>query len=119
MMFALGCIQSRQCNQDTCPSGVATQNPLRYKALDVDLKSARVANYHASTIANLMELIAAVGLNDPADLQPCHINRRISGTEIRNYAELYPGIPEGCLLSKKDIPEYWRHDWLLATSENW
>lgn len=44
MMFALGCIQSRQCHKDTCPTGVATQNPARYKALDVDIKAKRVAS---------------------------------------------------------------------------
>ena len=50
MMFALGCIQSRHCNLDTCPTGIATQNPARYKALDIDYKSARVARYHAAMI---------------------------------------------------------------------
>jgi glutamate synthase domain-containing protein 2 len=27
MVFALGCIQSRSCNTDHCPTGIATQNP--------------------------------------------------------------------------------------------
>ncbi len=119
MMFALGCIQSRHCNQDTCPTGVATQNPARYKALDVELKSVRVANYHKSMIMNLMELIAAAGLTNLAELQPCHISRRISGAEIRNYAQLYPGITAGCLLVDEDIPGDWRHDWEQAVVNRW
>ena len=36
MMFTLECIQSRHCNRDTCPRGIATQNPARCKVLDVD-----------------------------------------------------------------------------------
>ncbi|UZJ66496.1 FMN-binding glutamate synthase family protein [Sphingobacterium sp. KU25419] len=36
MMFALGCIQALKCNEDTCPVGVATQQPHLYKGLDVN-----------------------------------------------------------------------------------
>ncbi|VAW75167.1 Ferredoxin-dependent glutamate synthase [hydrothermal vent metagenome] len=119
MMFALGCIQSRHCNQDTCPTGIATQNPARYEALDVNDKSVRVANYHASMIKNLMELVATAGLNDLSKLRPRHINRRVDGTEIRNYAELYPCVEEGSLLSDSDRPECWRNDWEQASSSGW
>ena len=90
MMFALGCIQSRHCNQDNCPTGIATQNPDRFEALDVADKSQRVANYHASTINNLMELIAACGIADLDELRPWHINRRISGNVINTYEEIFP-----------------------------
>ena len=31
MMMALGCIQSRHCNTNMCPTGVATQDPARSK----------------------------------------------------------------------------------------
>jgi len=119
MMFALGCIQSRHCNRDTCPTGVATQNPARYKALNVDLKAARVANYHTSIIENLVELIAAAGLDNLDELRPWHINRRINGTDIRNYDELYPCITDGCLLSTDCLPDTWRDDWTQATASNW
>ncbi|MCP4185991.1 MAG: FMN-binding glutamate synthase family protein [Gammaproteobacteria bacterium] len=119
MMFALGCIQSRHCNRDTCPTGVATQNPARYQALDVDLKATRVANYHAAMIENLMELTAAAGLKGLEELQPRHIKRRVYGTDIRHYAELYPGISDGCLLTENGIPESWRDDWLQAKSSRW
>lgn len=119
MMFALGCIQSRLCNQDTCPTGIATQNPVRSKALDVDDKAARVANYHASMIENLVELVAAAGLNSLNELRPLHINRRVNGTKIMNYAELYPSITDRCLLMDVDIPGGWRSDWDKAVSRAW
>lgn len=119
MMFALGCIQSRHCNLDTCPTGITTQTPARYKALDVDSKSVRVANYHASMIKHLMELIGAAGLTNLEELRPGHINHRVRGTEITNYAELYPRIMDCCLLSDADRPASWQKDWEQATSENW
>ncbi len=119
MMFALGCIQSRHCNQDTCPTGIATQNPARYKALDIDDKSVRVANYHASMIKNLMELVATAGLNSLKELQPWHINRRVNGSNISNYAELYPCISEQCLLTAETLPVTWSNDWNQASANNW
>ena len=37
-MFALGCIQSQSCHTDHCPTGVATQDPQRQKALVVPVQ---------------------------------------------------------------------------------
>jgi len=119
MMFALGCIQSRHCNRDTCPTGIATQNPARFKALDVDHKSARVARYHAAMIESLMEVVAAAGLNRLDELRSGHIHRRVHGADTRSYAELYPSLAEGCLRSDSEIPEAWRNDWEQAVSSSW
>ena len=118
MMFALGCIQSRQCNQDTCPTGIATQNPARYKALDVNDKGQRVANYHHSIIKNLLGLVAAAGLEHLHELEPLHINHRVHGTDIRNYSELYPCVEKGCLITNTP-PENWQNDWQQATAYRW
>jgi len=119
MMLALGCIQSRHCHENTCPTGIATQNPDRYKALDIDGKATRVARYHASMIESLVELVAAVGLNSLDEIQPWHINHRINGTETRNYAELYPGITDQCLLTDVNIPKVWQKYWQQASSNHW
>ncbi|VAX01891.1 Ferredoxin-dependent glutamate synthase [hydrothermal vent metagenome] len=119
MMFALGCIQSRHCNQDTCPTGIATQNPARYKALDVDNKASRVANYHDSIIKNLVELVATAGLTNLNDLKPKHINRRVNGSNIKNYAELYPSLENHCLLAGCDVPLDWKDNWEQAQANKW
>ncbi len=119
MMFALGCLQARHCNRDTCPTGIATQDPKRYKALNVDIKADRVANYHRLMIENLMELIAAAGLSNLDDLQPWHINHRVNGTEVKDYAELYPAIASKSLLSDADMPESLRNDWQRADPNKW
>ena len=41
-MLAIGCIQAQKCHTDTCPTGVATQNPWLTRGLDPQLKSVRV-----------------------------------------------------------------------------
>ena len=45
-MLSLGCIQSMQCNKDTCPTGITTHNPRLQEGLDPISKAERVANYH-------------------------------------------------------------------------
>src|SRR3546814_8624640 len=84
-MFSLGCIQARSCHNDQCPTGVATQNPHRWKNLDVPDKTERVYNYHLATVMALKELLAAAGLQDPAQLLPDHILRRVSPTDVASY----------------------------------
>ena len=59
---SLGCIQSMSCHTDKCPTGVATQDKSRQRALVVDDKAARVAQFHESTLEALAELIAAAGV---------------------------------------------------------
>ena len=119
MMLALGCIQSRSCNTDHCPTGIATQNPARFKALDVDHKAERVANYHAAMIKNLVELTAVAGIDSLDQLKPEDINRRVSGTDVRNYRELYPSITPDCLLNSSTCPDSWKDRWSQASAEAW
>ena len=90
MMMAVGCIQALQCNTNTCPVGVATQNKSLMKGLNVENKSQRVANFHRKTVAAFTELIAAAGLNNPNELERKHINRRVSMTTVLKYSEIYP-----------------------------
>jgi len=118
-MLSLGCIQARVCNTDHCPTGIATQNPSRNKAIVVTAKAQRVANFHRETISNLVELVGAAGLNGVHELEPQHINRRVQGTEVKNYAQLYPVITKGCLLDDSTVPDEWRHDWQGANASAW
>jgi len=119
MMFALGCIQSRHCNTDQCPTGIATQNPKRYQALDVTDKGERVEKYHRSMIHHLVELLEVAGLENTEDIKPWHINRRINGVEVKNYSEIYEVLDEGCLLKSKTIPDNWKKEWEQANALKW
>lgn len=99
MMFALGCIQALRCNTNQCPTGVATQDPQLVGGLHVGDKSARVARFHRETVKSFFEVLGAAGMHVPADLKPWHVLRRVGSGEIRSYADLYPSIDPGALLS--------------------
>jgi glutamate synthase domain-containing protein 2 len=103
-MFALGCIQSRSCHTDRCPTGITTQNEERWKALDVPDKAERVKNFHANTLRALKELICASGLGHPSELGPEHVIRRVSSVEVRSLAALYPFVRPGALLDS--VPDH-------------
>lgn len=118
MMFALGCIQSRSCNTDHCPTGIATQDPARVKALVVQDKVKRVANYHRQMMKHLVELLGAAGLSSLSQLKPEHIMHRVQGANIKSYEQLFPSIEASCLLND-DRPAEWQADWEAASAESW
>lgn len=115
MMFAVGCIQAMKCNTNHCPTGVATQDPARTKALDVTDKSARVFNFQRATVASAAQIVASMGLAGFGDLSPAMLNRRIEGQRTRTYAEIYDWLRPGQLL--EDPPESWLSDWLAASAD--
>lgn len=115
MMFAVGCIQALECHTNHCPTGVATQDPGRAKALDVTDKTARVYNFQRATVASAAQIVASMGLAGFHELSPAMLNRRVEGQRSRTYAEIYDWLMPGELLD--DPPESWRSDWIEARAD--
>lgn len=107
MMLALGCIQSLACHTNTCPTGVATQNPALYRGLDIEDKANRVMRYHHTTVHAAVELAAAAGLRHPSEMTRAAIHRRISQNAVMRYDQVFPDMAPGCLLGN-DPPEAFR-----------
>lgn len=116
MMLALGCIQARHCNTNHCPTGVATQDPFRARAVDIEEKSVRVRNFHHATIEAFLELCGAMGLSDPDDLTADDLLRR-TDSGIKSFPQLYEPLACDQLLST-DIPESYREDWSIANASS-
>ncbi|MCX7555485.1 FMN-binding glutamate synthase family protein [Xanthomonadaceae bacterium JHOS43] len=117
-MFALGCIQSQSCHTDKCPTGVATQDPRRQKALDVPDKATRVHRFHDSTLQALKDLLAAAGLEHPAQLGPEHLIRRVSANEVRSLAALHSWVKPGELLAGGAGHQVFQRFWALSTPDS-
>ena len=99
MMFALGCIQALKCNTNHCPVGVTTQDPNLVRGPDVVSKTRRVFNYHRSTVNSFLEILGSAVLSHPDELQPRHIQRRVSPTQVQDYGRIYQCFEPGALLS--------------------
>jgi glutamate synthase domain-containing protein 2 len=87
-MISLGCIQARECNNNTCPVGVATQDRRLINGLDPAEKSVRVYNFHRKVIHESTEVLAAMGLKNEKLLTPEHIYIRTDINKTRSYSDL-------------------------------
>ena len=124
-MFALGCIQSRSCNTDRCPTGVATQDPYRQHALDPQDKARRVANFQANTLKAVAALLGTTGLQHSKGFTAEHILRRTPNGQVETLAQqlfrLEPGVlttDRGAQLLDGYAPGLGRF-WQLADPERW
>jgi glutamate synthase domain-containing protein 2 len=116
-MFALGCIQAQSCHTGRCPTGIATQDPSRWRNLDVPDKATRVHHYHRNTLHALRELLCAAGLEHPTQLGPEHILRRVTPTEVRPLGALYRFLEPGALLDGTPPHSVFRDYWADARSD--
>ncbi|MCC6709629.1 MAG: FMN-binding glutamate synthase family protein [Gammaproteobacteria bacterium] len=116
-MFAVGCLQSQTCHSGHCPTGVATQDPQRMRALVVTDKAERVFQYHQNTLSVLKEMLSAAGLSHPRELGPEHVIRRVSSTEVRSLAALYNWLKPGELLNSTPDSPVFKVFWEAARTD--
>lgn len=112
MMMAVGCIQAQTCHTNTCPVGVATQDPKRVRALHVGDKTERVTSYQREVVESAVKVLAAMGLTSFDQLEPRMLRRRVDHGTISSYAELFDYLAPGQLIL--DPPAAWRADWDAA-----
>ena len=112
MMMAVGCIQAQTCHTNTCPVGVATQDPKRMRALDIPDKTERVVRYQEAAVRQALQVIGSMGLDGPHRLAPHMLRRRVDHSRTESYAELFEHLEDGQLLAEP--PHTWRLDWALA-----
>lgn len=117
-MFAVGCIQSRACHTNKCPTGVATQDPYRQRALDIPDKSQRVYNFHKNTLKSLASIVGAVGLNHPKDLHAYHIARRLENGQIKLLSKFYYFMETQQLLTLSAKADIFNQMWVMANPDS-
>lgn len=82
MMLALGCIQALECHKNTCPAGVATNNPSKSRGLVVEEKWKRVRNYQNETLKDFLALFSAAGCTHLSDLNRQLIFKQVNGKTV-------------------------------------
>ncbi|WP_027015658.1 FMN-binding glutamate synthase family protein [Comamonas composti] len=118
-MMALGCIQAQSCHTGHCPTGVATQDPQRQKALVVADKATRVANFHRNTLHALQELVQAAGLEHPGQITAHHIVRRTDDNQVSQLSNQILNVEAGALLGALDDQhKVFRDYWPLASAHS-
>jgi len=121
-MFALGCIQSRTCHTDHCPTGVATQDPVRQRAIVVTDKAERVFYFHANTLHALADLVGAAGLSKPGDITAQHLMVRNAEGQARSLAASIDTLWPGQLLAASapsELPSPFAEFWSGSSAQHW
>lgn len=116
MMMAAGCVQSKQCNANTCPTGIATQSKRLQYGLVVEEKKHHIANFHKNTMKSFLEMVGALGLDTPSDLNPSHIVRRVGINNTKSLNEIFDYLSPGQLLNY-NVPEKYKLLWELADAD--
>ncbi len=97
-MFALGCIQSLKCHENTCPTGITTQNPGLQRGLVIEDKAERVFRYADNMAHEVAVLCHSCGVEEPRQLQRSHARIvREDGFSV-SLEELFP--------NQQTLPEY-------------
>ncbi|NLG55580.1 MAG: FMN-binding glutamate synthase family protein [Rhodococcus sp.] len=115
MMFAVGCIQAQACHTNACPTGVATQDPARARALVVPDKIERVYQYQKHTVDSARQIVASMGLDSFGQLNPHKLLRRIDAQHTMTYGDLYDWLTPRQLLTEP--PLSWQRDWREAAAD--
>lgn len=93
-MITIGCIQALKCHSNACPVGVATTDPDLQKALVIDEKKYRTANYLISMREGLFRLAAAAGLDSPVHFQSEHVVYKDEKGKVWSLSEIYESVVE-------------------------
>ncbi len=89
-MFALGCIQSLQCNKNTCPTGITTHDKKLQYGLDPASKSERVASYAKNMQKEINVIAHSCGVAEPRLLKRYHARVVLDNGRSMAMSELYP-----------------------------
>lgn len=69
VLVAMGCKGCGICHSGKCPWGIATQDPILRKRLDIELSAKRVENFLEATIYELKMLVQILGKTDVKNLE--------------------------------------------------
>lgn len=94
LIGGLGCIQSGQCDKNSCPTGIATQNKKLRRGLDPTVKFVRVADLANGRKRELLALIKSCGKRSPWELTRHDLSIVVEPGKEISLAERFP-YPQG------------------------
>ena len=104
-MLSIGCIQAQKCHTDTCPTGVATQDPWLSHGLEPALKSVRSANYVKTLRRDLIKVAEACGVPHPALIDADDVEILFAQRSSRPLRDVYDYRPGWGSLGERHADE--------------
>lgn len=90
--FAAGCVQAMRCHENTCPAGIATNNPRLLKGFDPADKGVQVGNYILAIKQAVETMAHTVGVEEPRQLRPHHVRIVQADGYSKPLNEIYPHL---------------------------
>lgn len=90
-LMSLGCIQARECNLNTCPIGIATQDKNLQKGINPAEKRVRVYNFHKNLIKEIKELMGSIGILTLKELYYYKLKVRNEKGILTTHRNIYHG----------------------------
>ncbi|MGZ9109015.1 MAG: FMN-binding glutamate synthase family protein [Micavibrio sp.] len=92
MIGGLGCIQAKQCHNNTCPKGITTNNPELAERLNIEKQAEATANL-AHGMRHDIDMIAhSCGVNHARLLRPRHVTIVMPDAQSKRLSDLYPAL---------------------------
>ncbi|MEE8365587.1 MAG: FMN-binding glutamate synthase family protein [Gammaproteobacteria bacterium] len=104
-MFALGCIQSLQCNKNTCPTGITTHDEKLQRGLDPINKAGRVAYFHDQIEYEVGIIAHSCGVLEPRQLRRFHCRVVQDSGKSVPLNELFPDRTSADLPTIREIAQ--------------
>lgn len=92
-MIAEGCIMAKRCHTNTCPVGIATQDPRLRRGLDPQDKYVKVANYNMVLQRGLLMILKAAGVRHPWELTRHHL-KVVTSPMVEEYMDKIHPYPD-------------------------
>ncbi|MCF4101229.1 FMN-binding glutamate synthase family protein [Gillisia sp. M10.2A] len=81
-MISIGCIQAQSCHNNTCPTGIATQNKWLQSGINIEDKAERVNYYFTKFKKEFLEITHACGYEHPAQFAMDDVDINLSDKNI-------------------------------------
>ncbi|MFD2697208.1 FMN-binding glutamate synthase family protein [Mesonia sediminis] len=89
-MISIGCIQAQSCHNNTCPTGIATQNKWLQRGIDVKDKAKRNLFYFKNFRKEVLEITHACGYEHPCEFTMDDVNINLSDQDFtKTLADAY------------------------------
>lgn len=89
-MMSIGCIQAQKCHDNTCPTGIATNNKWLERGINIQDKSVRNSFYFKNFRKELLEITHACGYEHPCEIMMEDVDINLSDQDFtKNLAAAY------------------------------
>ncbi|WGK64806.1 FMN-binding glutamate synthase family protein [Croceiramulus getboli] len=95
-MMSIGCIQAKKCHDNTCPTGIATQNKWLQAGIHIPDKAKRAHYYFKNFKKELLEITHACGYEHPCQFTMDDVDVNLgdkSGTQTLSSVYGYDKVP--------------------------